>query len=118
MTDVVYCTREQVQAALNQADSLRNNGRIDAAIRTGARQVHAATMRRFHPTTRTQYPDWRRQVQGSILWLDHIDREMISVASFTVDGATLVENTDFSLDPSDGAPFTSLRLLDSSSAAF
>jgi hypothetical protein len=117
MTGVAYCTREQVQYALDQANTYRVNARIDAAIRTGAQQVESATHRRFYPTTKTFYPEIR-WVTGPVLWLDFDYTEMISVASFTVDGVTLTEGTDFFLRPDDGPPYTSLRLNNLSSASF
>ena len=117
MTDIAYCTRQQVQDALAQADTFRTNTRIDAAIRAGARQVHAVTHRRFYPTTCTRYPEVKDNT-GPVLWLDADYKEMISVASFTVDDEELTEGTDFFLRPDDGPPYTSLKLIDQSSAAF
>lgn len=116
MTDIAYCTRTQVQDALAQADTFRTSARIDAAIRAGARQAEAAARRRFYPTTRTFYPEIR-YVTGALLWLDRIDYEMLSVASFTVDGTVRTEGTDFFMRPAD-PPYTSLKLIDTSSAAF
>lgn len=117
MTDVAYCTRQQVRDALDQANTFRVNARIDAAIRSAASQVRSDCHRRFHPTTRTFYPEIR-YVTGAILWLDREDYEMISVSSFTVDETTLTEGTDFFLRPDDGPPYTSLKLIDTSNASF
>jgi hypothetical protein len=117
MTRVAYCTRQQVQDALAQADTFRSNTRIDAAIRTAGDQVDSATHRRFYPTTCTRYPTIR-DVTGSLLWLDTDFLEMISVSSFVVDGVTYTEGTDFFLRPDDGPPYTSLKLIDQSNAAF
>lgn len=116
MTDIAYCTRAQVQDALAQADTFRSNARIDAAIRSGARQVHAVTNRKFYPTTCTRYPEIHR-VAGPVLWLDTDWLEMCSVASFTVDGVVYVEGTDFFLRPDSGPPYTSLKLFNTGSAA-
>lgn len=118
MTDIAYCTREQVQNALNQAGTTRSNARIDSAIRAAGNAVEGCTRRRWYPTTATRYPDWRRYVQGYVLWLDTIDTEILTVQSFTVDGTALVENTDFQLYPDGGPSYTSLRILDTSSAWF
>jgi hypothetical protein len=118
MTDIAYCTREMVQNALNQAGTTRSNARIDAAIRAAGNTVEGATRRRWYPTTATRYPDYRRQIQGFVLWLDTIDDEILTVQSFTCDGVALVEDTDFQLDPDGGPSYTSLRILDTSSAWF
>ena len=117
MTDVAYCTRTQVQDALAQADTYRTNARIDAAIRSAGNQVRSTCHRSFHPITCTRYPAIKN-VTGAILWLDTDYLEMISVASFTVDGITHTEGTDFFLRPDSGPPYTSLKLIDTSSAAF
>jgi len=118
MTGVAYCTREQVQAALNKADTFRSNTRIDAVIRAAARDLEAWTHRRFYPVTATRYPDWRRRVRGSVLDLDSMEYELTSLDTVTVDGTELTEGTDFYLDPEGGPPYTSIRLLDTSSASW
>jgi hypothetical protein len=117
MTDVAYCTREQVRSALDQADTYRTNARIDAAIQAGARQVEAVTHRKFYPTTCTRYPELRF-VTGPVLWLDQDYLEMISVSSFSADGVTYTEGDDFFLRPDSGPPYTSLKLINLSDAAF
>lgn len=118
MTDIALCTREQVQNALNQAGTTRSNARIDSAIRSATGDIEGCTRRRWYPTNAVRYPDFRRQVQGFVLWLDTIDDEVLTVTSFVADGVTLVENTDFRLDPDGGPSYTSLRILDTSSAWF
>lgn len=117
MTDIAYCTRTQVQDALAQADTFRTNARIDAAIRAAGRQIYADTHRNFYPTTCTRYPEFFN-VTGPVLWLDTDYLEIISVSSFTVDGTELTEGTDFFLRPDSGPPYTSLQLINTSSAAF
>lgn len=118
MTQVSYCTRERVQQALGQADSVRNNRRIDDVIRAASRNIEGWTHHRFYPTTRTIYP-YAGLVQGGILWLDSIDLEMVSISSLTTSGTALVLNTDyFYPDAQDGVPYTAIRLLDSSSASW
>jgi hypothetical protein len=119
MASVAYCTREMVQNALGQSDTVRNNVNIDRAILSAARDIENVwTHHRFYPTLTTRYPDPRRYVQGSVLWLDHIDYEMCSITSITTSGALLVAGTDFYLEPEDGPPFTSVRLYRGSSAAW
>lgn len=118
MARVSYCTREMVQHALGQSDTVRNNRNIDRAILSAADDIHGLVHHRFHPWTRTVYPDPRRYVNGNVLWLDHIDYEMCSITSITVDGAPLVAGTDFYLEPELGPPFTSVRLYRASRAAW
>lgn len=113
MTEVAYCTREMVQHALNQADSVRNNRRVDQAILAGARDVQGWVHRRFYPETDLRYPDPRRRVLGDVLWLNSIEYELLSVTSLVLDGTTAVAGTDFYLEPEtrdDGQGYTSIRL--------
>lgn len=119
MASVAYCTREMVQNALSQTDTVRNNNNIDRAILSAARDIEDTwTHRRFYPTVATRYPDPRWRVMGHILDLDHIDYEMCSITSVTVSGTALVQGTDFYLDPEGAPPYTSLRLYRGSSAAW
>lgn len=115
--EVSYCTRERVQATLDQANAPRLNAVIDAGCRSGSRKVEGITHRRFYPTKAVRYPDPSRYVDGGILWLNHIDLEVLTLTSLVVDGTTLVEGTDFVLRPAVG-PHTSIKLLDSSSASW
>lgn len=108
--EVGYCTREQVQAALDQAESVRLNRRIDEAVRAGRRAVEAYLHRRFYPITGTRYPP-ARWVDGRILWLNHQDYEIISLSSLTIAGTALVAGVDYFLAPDlTGPPYTSIRL--------
>ena len=119
MASVAYCTREMVQHALGQSDTVRNNTGIDRAILSAARDIENTwTHHRFYPTTATRYPDPRRRLMGNILDLDHIDYEMCSIATLTTSGTALIEGTDFYLEPEGDPPYTSVRLFRSSSAAW
>lgn len=119
MARVAYCTREMVQNALGQSDTVRNNSNIDRAILSAARDIENTwTHRRFYPTLATRYPDPKRHVMGSILDLDHIEYEMCSITSITVSGDALVAGTDFYLEPEGDPPYTSVRLFRTSSAAW
>lgn len=117
--EVAYCTREQVQNTLDQADALRLNSRIDDACRAGSRDLEGVLHRRFWPQTATRYLEPRR-VAGDTLWVNDIDCEIITCASLVVDGTTLVEGTDFFLElpGGQGPPYTAIRMLRTSSASW
>lgn len=115
--EVAYCTRERVQATLDQSDAPRLNSVIDAGCRSGSRKVEGITHRRFYPTKAVRYPDPAQHVSGGVLWLNHIDYEFMSLTSLVVDGTTLVEGVDYQLRPEVG-PHTSIKLLDGSSASW
>lgn len=106
---VAYCTVEQVQDTLDQADALRLNRRIADGCRAGTRAVEGELHRRFYPLTATRYLDPRR-VSGETLWVNDIDNEIISLTSLTVDGTLYTEGTDYYLDYI-GPPYTAIRLL-------
>jgi hypothetical protein len=106
--EVAYCTREQVQASLDQSDAPRLNSRIDECCQSGSRDVEGRLHRRFYPTLGVRYPE-PYQVSGGVLWLNTIDLEVISLTSVVVDGTTMVVGTDYYLD-GDSAPYTALRL--------
>lgn len=119
MTEVSYCTREQVQHALSQADSAKNNRRIDDAIRAASRDLEGFCRRYFYPTLATRYPDVRRSAQGNVLWLNG-EHEIISVTSLVLDGDT-ADVADFYLDPFPAYPLaghTSIVLPSTSSLAW
>lgn len=120
MSEVAYCTREQVQHALSQADSVKNNTRIDAAISAASRDLEGYCRRYFYPTTATRYPNVRRHVQGDTLWLNQ-QYEISTVTSLVLDGVTATAGTDFFLDPEPAYPlsgYTSIRLANTGSAAW
>lgn len=110
--EVAYCTREQVQETLDQADALRLNRRIDDACRSGSRDVEGHLHRRFWPQTGTRYLD-PRHVAGDTLWVNDIDSEIIALESLTVDGVALTDGTDYYLDlpGGQGPPYIAIRLL-------
>jgi hypothetical protein len=105
ITEVAYCTREQVQRALNLADLPRLNSRVDSAIMAGARQVHGLLHRRFYPNTTTYLFD---QPEAGILWLEQF--ELAAAPTSIISGATaMTVGTDVFLRPLDGPPYTWLE---------
>jgi len=118
MTGIWYATREQVKAALDAAETARNNDQIDRAVESGARSVEALLKRRFYPWTGTRWFPWPHPRYRSAfrLWLDA--DELISVSSLVAGGVT-VPATDYFLEPvNSGPPFTSIEIDLRSNAAF
>lgn len=116
---VAYCTVEQVEETLDQADALRLRRRIYDGCKAGSRELDGRLHRRFWPQTATRYLDPRR-VAGDTLWVNDADNEILTVSSLVVDGVVLVEGTDFYLDQPGGAgpPYTAIRLLRDSDASW
>jgi hypothetical protein len=115
---VWYATREQVKAALDTAETARNDAQVDRAIESATDAVFALTHRRFWPQTATRYFPWpnRQYARGWRLWLD--GDELVSVTTMTA-GGTTIPPTDYFLEPvNTGPPFTSIEIDLSSSSAF
>lgn len=101
VTEVAYCTRAQVQRALNLADIPRLNARVDGAIMAGARQVHGLLHRRFYPLTATRLFDLP---QGYTLWLN--ENELAAApTTVTSNNVAMTLNRDYILYPIDGPPY-------------
>lgn len=101
ITEVAYCTREMVQRALNLADTPRLNGRVDAAIMAGARQVEGLLHRRFYPNMQTRSFDLPADYT---LWL--YEHELAaSPTVITTGGNAMTPNVDYILRPRQGPPW-------------
>lgn len=121
MTGARYCTREQVAKTFDAGHSRRFDALIDQSIDSASRAVDQLCRRVFYPRIATKYFDWPdydyRGGRPWRIWLD--EHELISVATLSNGGNTLVENTDFWLEPvNDGPPYREIELIRSSSAAF
>lgn len=103
--EVAYCTREQVQRALNLADVPRFNERVDQAIMAGARDVEGLLHRRFYPETKTVKFD---QPETEYLWL--YEQELSGPPTLISSGGDeMVVDTDVLLRPRLGPPYTWLE---------
>ncbi len=108
ITEVAYCTREDVQRSLNLADIPRLNTRVDQAIMTGAHQIHGLLHRVFYPNTKTVLFD---QPEAGNLWLYELE---LSAAPTQILSGTkaMTIGTDVFLRPKSGPPY---RWLEASS---
>lgn len=106
ITEVAYCTREDVQRSLNLADIPRLNTRVDQSIMTGARQIHGLLHRHFYPDTKTVLFD---QPDGANLWLYELE---LSAAPTQIlsGGATMTAGVDVFLRPKSGPPYRYLEV--------
>jgi hypothetical protein len=114
---VWYCTREDVKAALDIAETARSNRRIDRAIETASRSVEGLLRRRFYPAYATRTFDWPDPGSPTSwrLWLDA--NEVVSVTTLTAGGTTIASG-DYLLRPDHGPPYTHIEIDLGSSAAF
>lgn len=124
VTRVCYCTREDVQRALDIKETARSARQIDRAIEAasdaidgGPGQIGGLLKRRFYPEARTMTFDWpsSRYARPWRLWLNQ--HELVSVGTLTA-GGTAIAAGDYLLRPDDGPPYTHVEINLGSSAAF
>jgi hypothetical protein len=117
MSDVWYCTREDVKSALDNQSTARNDAVVDRAISSAARAIEGLTHRKFYPLTATRFfSDPIRSGNSWRLWLD--DNELISVSSLSSGGIT-ISSSDYFIEPSSsGPPYTSIELDLAASSSF
>lgn len=135
MSDVPYCTREDVLGSLDWAPGAAVNARVDSAVRAASALVEDVTGRTFCPQVATRYFDWPQPGQSS--WspsMPHADRDwpmydaasqrlwlgeadLISVTSLTSGGVT-IPPAQYVLYPDDGPPFTRIEIASTASVSF
>lgn len=117
MTSFAYCTREQVQNALDFKESARNTDQVDRAIYSATHSVEGLLHRSFYPVVATRYFPWPQRAGTSYrLWLEA--NELISVSTL-VSGGTTISSSDYFLEPNEyGPPYDRIELDLSSSAVF
>lgn len=115
-----YCTREEVQRALDSKETNRNAVQIDRHLEASARSVEGLCHRYFYPWSGTKYFDWpnHQLARSWRLWLGV--NEIVS-ASAVVSGGVTIPSSDYFLRRSDGLdepPYTHIEIDLASSAAF
>lgn len=102
ITEVVYCTREDVQRALNIADAPRLNGIVDRCVASGARDLEGQLHRKFYPETKTVKFD--QPHDGVNLWLYELELAAAPTQVLSA-GAQMLETEDYFLRPKSGPPY-------------
>lgn len=120
ITAPTYCTREQVKAALDIAESARANERVDRAIEAARDSVDRLTRRRFSPTEGTRYFAWPDEQYPTSwrLWLGPDELASSSGVSITAGAATFAANSFFLEPANQGPPYTYIETDLDGSAAF
>lgn len=107
-----YATREAVKAALDFAETARNNAQVDRAVEAASRQVDRLCNRHrggFWPEIRTRSFDWpslAAPTPGRI-WLD--EPGLITLAAVTSGGKT-IPTSAVELYPDAGPPYTRIEI--------
>lgn len=112
-----YCTREDVQTAIDSKFTARDTARIDRAVEAASRAIERTLHRTFYPWTGTRTFDWPdcSYSRPWRLWLNQ--HELVSVSMLTSGGVTIAAS-DYFLRPDAGPPFTHVEIDLDSSAAF
>lgn len=120
MTDVCYCTREDVKLALDASETARANARIDRQVRATSRMIDGVMRRAFYPTLATRYFDWPNTSYAPpwVLWLPSGRDEIASLVTLVAGGIT-IDPADIFLEPNDlGPPYNRVALSLGTPAAF
>lgn len=104
----VYCTREQVLAALQSAASSRNGDQIDRAVRSASRAVDVLCRRRFYPELVTRTFDWPSPTTGATWQLELTGYGLADEPTAVVSAGTTITD-DVLARPDTGPPFTYLE---------
>lgn len=103
MTEIPYCTREDVMAAADFKLTARNGRKIDRSVDAGSRSVDSLCHRTFFPQYDTRKWDWPngQYARPWRLWLD--DNELISLTAVT-SGGTVIPMDTVLLEPNTSGP--------------
>jgi hypothetical protein len=119
-----YCSREDVQRALDAHDTAASNARIDRAIQSAATAISGTEpgagrlKRSFFPEDATRFFDWPNYDYAYPwrIWLSQHD--LIVPTSLVTGGVTIPLDQVFAEPVNSGPPYTYLELDRSTSAAF
>lgn len=107
-----YCTREQVKAALDVAETARADTQIDRLIEASSRGIEAASRanREFRPYLGTELFDWPAREQGgpTRLWIDR--RAELITPTAIVSAGTTIDLSAVRLYPRQGPPYGRVEL--------
>jgi hypothetical protein len=102
ITEVAYCTREDVQRALTIADNPRLNGLVDRSVQRGARTIEGLLHRRFYPETKTVLFD--QPHDGINLYFNELEMSAAPTSVLSA-GVPMVGGSDYFLRPKSGPPY-------------
>lgn len=81
---------------------------IETLLKSSSRYIDYQTARHFYPSIQTRYYD---VPEGRILQLDD---DLLEVITLTNGVGTVIPSTEYTLKPSNGSPYLSIRLVDNS----
>src|ERR1043165_3516761 len=113
---IVFCTRESVKSALDEAETARSNAQVDSAILAGARDVEGLCLRpeyALHPVTATYTFDWPPRNSSAPSWKLRFEdgRTLITATAVTTDnGATTLTPGTWFPTPQNEPRYTGLEV--------
>jgi hypothetical protein len=120
VTTPAYCSRTDVQRALDIKSTVLDIARVDEAIQGAARDVEEGLHRLFYPWDGVKWFDWPNY-QYAYPWRTWMDRnDILCLTSLTTGGVTITLDQVF-LEPANrkpGFPYRWIELDRSTNAAF
>lgn len=115
---VWYCTREEVQEALDFKDTTRNSRVVDRAIGAASISINGQLRRVFYPTLTTRYKDWPNW-QYAYPWRIWLDADELISVNTLISGGMVIQPGDYNLEPSSvGPPYTYIEMSLAASSMF
>jgi hypothetical protein len=111
VTEPCYCTREQVQRALDIKLTARNNQQIDRAISSARRDIDSHMHRVFYPTDAIKRFDWPN-FQYAYPWRLWFDQwELAAIPTAVTSGGVTIPLAACNFEPvNSGPPYNYLEL--------
>jgi hypothetical protein len=116
----VYCTREDVQLALDVKTTYRDSALTDSAVMAAAGDTYGIMHRRFFPEDGVKYFDWPNYQYAYPwrIWLEQYD--LVTATQVTTGGVTIPLGDIFfePVNKEAGEPYTYMELDRSTNASF
>ena len=118
--DAWYCTREDVQRALDATPTARSTQQIDRVIGQVSRQLEDDLGRIFYPLLTTRKFDWPQlPTVGSYPWRMWLNQYELISATTVTSGGKVIPASGYLLEPvNDGPPYNRIEVNLGTSAAF
>lgn len=109
-----YATREDVKAALDIAETARDDQQIDRALESAARSIEGFLHRQFYPLLTTKYVDWPnwQYAYPWRIWLDQAElADVTTTVPVVTSGGNVIDASHiFWGNPRYAPPYTYLEL--------
>jgi len=116
-----YCTREDVQRALDVKSTARNATQIDRIITDVAESVEGQMRRVFYPTYGVRKFDWPNLTSNvpGFPWRIYLDQNELISLDLLVSGGVTIPAGNYLLEPvNDGPPYTRIDINLGTTSAF